>query len=53
MDKEKLIGFYVLLATSLLYDTKDTSKVKGLPAIEISIFAIDIEYQKITYIRRN
>jgi hypothetical protein len=47
IDKGKLIGYYVLSATSLLYDTKDITKVKGLPAIEINIFAMDLEYQKL------
>jgi hypothetical protein len=33
----------------MIYDTTNKAKVKGLPAVEIKMFALDNEYQDMSY----
>ncbi|HPD00572.1 MAG TPA: hypothetical protein PLA01_04390 [Acetivibrio sp.] len=57
-EKNKLIAYYTLAATSVIYsETKDITakrnieevKIRGFPAIEIKMFAVSKSYQNYTY----
>lgn len=51
-DREKIIGYYALKNTSLLY-TVDKKGIRGIPSTEIYMFAIDKDYQGKKYNRKN
>lgn len=45
--QNKIIGFYTLACSSLLYGFND--EIRGLPAVEIRMFAVDRNYQDLPY----
>lgn len=48
MDKEKLIGYYTICTSALLY-SMDDNKIRSIPSAEIKNFALDIEYHGMNY----
>jgi hypothetical protein len=47
VNENKIIGFYTLACSSLLYGSNE--QISGLPAVEIKMFAVDKNYQDLPY----
>ncbi len=48
-DKNRIIGYYTLRNSSLLYSVDNGKTIRGIPSTEIYMFAIDKEYQGLEY----